>query len=103
MVLPSLISPLIENQNKMKEIDSKGGCVWSDLEKERLLFAKHVYGSDTTKFTVWEKGEGESFAVTTGEGCDLWKYDMIISFMNYYKPTRWIHGLPDLPFLARSQ
>ncbi|KAL1165085.1 hypothetical protein V6Z11_A06G108200, partial [Gossypium hirsutum] len=24
---------------------------------------------------------------------------MIISFMNYYKPTRWIHGLPDLPFL----
>ena len=66
---------IVENQNKMKEIDSKGGCVWSDLEKERLLFAKHVYGSDTTKFTVWEKGEGESFAVTTGEGWAYYSYD----------------------------
>ncbi|TYH87637.1 hypothetical protein ES332_D01G131300v1 [Gossypium tomentosum] len=28
---------------------------------------------------------------------------MIISFMNYYKPTRWIHELPDLPFLGPSQ
>ncbi|KAG4183317.1 hypothetical protein ERO13_A09G103025v2 [Gossypium hirsutum] len=28
---------------------------------------------------------------------------MIIYFMNYYKPTRWIHGLPDLPFLGPSQ
>ncbi|TYH57709.1 hypothetical protein ES332_D08G108800v1 [Gossypium tomentosum] len=28
---------------------------------------------------------------------------MIIPFMNYYKPNRWIHGLLDLPLLGPSQ
>ncbi len=58
---------IVENQNKMKEIDSNGACFWSDLEKERLLFAEHNYGDDMTEFTFWEKGEEDSFTVTTGK------------------------------------
>ena len=57
----------VENQNKIKKIHSKGACIWSDLEKEQLIFADYTYGNDRTEFTIWEKGEEDSFTVKTGK------------------------------------